>query len=157
MICRINHLFTHLRSAWGILLQTPMSQIPAHPVRELFIPTFLSARVDLVLVKIYFRGKTACNLIGLLHLQYNDKYASGVQPCFLWLLLCGWKLNRCGSGHAHILWFRKDHLMVILHWPVPAAPWSWAGFCTCSSPDASGCLDVSMPGIILMACTSPSP
>lgn len=118
LICEVIHLVTHLRSAWGILLQTHLSQIPAHPVKELFIPTFLSTGVDLVLFKIYFRrkeGRTACDPTGLLHLQYNDKCASGVHPYFLYLLLCGWKLTRRSSGHAHALWFRKDHLMVILH------------------------------------------
>lgn len=56
MICRMNHLVTHLRSAQRIL-QIPISQILAYLIKELFIPTYFSIEVDSVLHKIYFRGK----------------------------------------------------------------------------------------------------
>lgn len=50
-------------------------------------------------------------------------------------------MKQVHSDHAHTLWFRKDNLMVILHWPVPAGCWSWAGSCSWSSLDAptAGC------------------
>lgn len=73
--------------------------------------------MDLVLVKLCFSRKEDSQWPDRsFHLYCNDKCSSGVQPCFLWLLLHGWKFYRCSSGCAHILWLRKGHQMVILSW-----------------------------------------
>lgn len=91
--------------------------------------------------------------VGVFHLHYDDKYASGVQPCFLWLLLCGWKLNRCrvtmythcDSGKT-ISWSSCTDQCLL----VTGAELSPALGAVWTPPQQ----DVTMPEIILVGCTS---
>lgn len=142
-------VLAYFKTLW---FQTPTSQIPAHPVGELTMPTSFSPGVDLVLLKIYFRD--------LFEGRKDSLWPGRCFPFALRWKMCLWcsallplaaalglKMEQVHRDPAHTV-IQERQLLVILHWPVPSGHWSWAGSCSWSSLEPLQ-QDV-MPGIILL-------